>query len=142
MPIALGTAESSSSFFANQRDTFVHDNSFVISAIAELQPLSLYTFSHLEECRTAFYFFMFMKSDTPKYIRFTGTHSDEVTLCIPNTLYAPFEMKAFESLSDMQHYSMTNAAEASVTTSMGRSKPMSFNIACTPRATDAALTIP
>jgi len=118
MPIALGTAESSSSFFANQRDTFVHDNSFVISAIAELQPLSLYTFSHLEECRTAFYFFMFMKSDTPKYIRFTGTHSDEVTLCIPNTLYAPFEMKAFESLSDMQHYSMTNAAEASVTVAL------------------------
>lgn len=115
MPIALGTAESSSSFFANQRDTFVHENSFMIVDIPNLEPLKMYTFSHLEECRTAFYCFIILKSDTQKQIRFTTAYHDSYKSCIPNTIISPFEMLTFESLSDMQNFSLMNINETIIT---------------------------
>lgn len=108
MPIALGTAESSSNFFSNQRDTYVSRNVFTVGEVVSLEKYSVYNFSHLEECKTAFYLFIIIQSETPKHLRFSSRTSELEFRCIPSTLYAPFSMHPFESLTDLETYTISN----------------------------------
>lgn len=115
MPIALGTAESSSNFFANQRDTYVHENAFVISDVHDVEARATYNFNNMEEGRTAFFVFIVLKTDIPKDFIFNTQFENTFKTCIPNTLYAPFNMKVFESLTDMEDHSIINASDTNVT---------------------------
>jgi len=115
MPIALGTAESSNNFFANQRDTFVHENAFVISDVHDIEARKAYKFNKMEEGRTAFFVFIFVKTDIPKDLIFSTQFKNSFRTCIPNTLYAPFDMKVFESLTDMEDHSIINVSDSDAT---------------------------
>lgn len=112
MPISWGTAEYEYYHFAMLRDAYFRRNAFIVNDEFVLKKDEKYKFRNASQCRASFYLFMIYRGNTNAALNVKGyTSRVEQRTIVPNQLFAPYRMRIYDDVTDLDTSYVENTSE-------------------------------
>ena len=111
MPISFSSAEFEYYHFAMLRDAYFRRNAFIINDQLTLGKDAEYTFRHNSTCYASFYLFLISHGTVNAQLTVKGYGRSEQRTIVPRQLFAPYRMRIFDEVKDLDNSSFTNMSD-------------------------------
>ena len=114
MPISWSTAEIEYYHFAMMRDAYFRRNAFIVNDEFKLGGDEVYTFKNFSNCYASFYLFLIYHGTRNAQLRVKGHRGEEERTIVAHQLFAPYRMRIFDDVKDLDYSSITNLSDTNL----------------------------